>query len=70
VSDIAGIATSYTQIKQQRVQEQAELAVLKKSMDIAQQGALQLLEGLTETSVATAGANPSDNVGSMIDVRA
>ncbi|MGC8119696.1 putative motility protein [Marinobacter sp. VGCF2001] len=70
MSDIAAIASGYTQIKQQQVQEQAELAVLKKSMDIAQQGALQLLEGLTQTSVATTGANPSDNVGSMIDVRA
>lgn len=70
MSDIAGIASSYTQIKQQRVQEQAELAVLKKSMDMAQQGALQLLEGMTETSVATTGATPSENVGSMVDVRA
>lgn len=70
MSDIASIATASTQLNQQRVQEQAQLSVLKTSLDMAQQGALQLLEGVTETAMATTGANPSDNIGSLIDVRA
>lgn len=70
MSDIAGIAAASTQISQQRVQEQAQIAVMKQSLDMAQQGALQLLEGVTATSVATTGANPSDNVGSLVDVKA
>lgn len=70
MSDIASIAASSTQVSQQRVQEQAQIAVMKESRDMAQQGAMQLLEGVTETAVATTGANPSENVGSMVDVRA
>lgn len=70
MSEIAAIASASTQLNQQRLQEQAQISVLKKSLDIAQQGALQLLEGVSETAVATASANPSDNVGSLIDVRA
>lgn len=70
MSDISSVAAASTQLNQQRVQEQAQISVLKTSLDMAQQGALQLLEGVTETAVATAGANPSDNVGSLIDVRA
>lgn len=70
MSDISSIAAASTQLNQQRVQEQAQLSVLKASLDMAQQGALQLLEGVTETAVATTGANPSDNIGSLIDIRA
>jgi predicted rRNA methylase YqxC with S4 and FtsJ domains len=70
MSDIAGIAAGSTQMSQQRVQEQAQIAVMKQSMDMAQQGAMKLLEGVTETAVATTGANPSEQVGSMVDVKA
>lgn len=70
MSDIAGMASASTQMNQQRVQEQAQIAVMKESRDMAQQGAMQLLEGVTETSVATTGANPSENVGSTVDVKA
>ncbi|MGM0951460.1 MAG: YjfB family protein [Pseudomonadota bacterium] len=70
MSDIAGMASANTQMNQQRVQEQAQIAVMKQSRDMAQQGAMQLLEGVTETSVATTGANPSENVGSTVDVKA
>ncbi|MGP9832061.1 YjfB family protein [Marinobacter sp. NSM] len=70
MSDIAGIAAASTQISQQRVQEQAQIAVMKQSRDMAQQGAMQLLESVTETSVATTGANPTDNIGSLVDVKA
>jgi hypothetical protein len=70
MSDIAGMAASSTQMNQQRVQEQAQVAVMKKSMEMNQQNSMQLLEGVTETSVATTGANPSENVGSTVDVKA
>jgi hypothetical protein len=70
MSDIASLAAGSTQMSQQNVREQAQIAVMKQSQDMAQQGAMQLLEGVTETSVATAGANPSENVGSTVDVRA
>jgi len=70
MSDVASLAASATQMSQQNVREQAQIAVLKQSIDMAGQGALQLLEGVTETAVATTGANPSDNIGSMVDIRA
>jgi len=70
MSDIAGIAAGSSQMSQQKVQEQAQIAVMKQSMDMAQQGAMQLLEGVTETAVATTGANPSEQVGSLVDVKA
>ncbi|MEO9585777.1 MULTISPECIES: YjfB family protein [Marinobacter] len=70
MSDVASLAASATQMSQQNVREQAQIAVLKQSIDMAGQGALQLLEGVTETAVATTGATPSDNIGSMVDVRA
>ena len=70
MSDIAGIAASSAQMSQQRVQEQAQVAVMKQSMEMDQQNSMQLLEGVTETSVATTGANPSENVGSSVDVKA
>lgn len=70
MSDIASLAASTTRMSQQNVREQAQIAVLKQSIDMAGQGALQLLEGVTETAVATTGANPAENVGSMVDVRA
>jgi len=57
-------------MSQQRVQEQAQVAVMKQSMEMDQQNSMQLLEGVTETSVATTGANPSENVGSSVDVKA
>lgn len=70
MSDIAGMAASSTQMNQQKVQEQAQIAVMKKSLEMGQQNSLQLLEGVTETAVATTGANPSENVGSTVDVKA
>ena len=40
------------------------------SMDMQEQGAMQLLEGISDTAVPTAGANPSDRVGANVDVKA
>ncbi|WP_372925832.1 putative motility protein, partial [Marinobacter sp.] len=45
MSDIASLAASSTQMSQQNVREQAQIAVMKQSQDMAQQGAMQLLEG-------------------------
>lgn len=68
--DISSIVASSAQMSQQKVQDQAQIAVMKQAMDMAQQGAMQLLEGVTETAVATTGANPSDQVGTVVDVKA
>lgn len=70
MSDIAAMAASSTQMSQQRVQEQAQISVMKQSMDMAEQGALQLLEGVTNTAVPTTGANPGEQLGTRIDVSA
>ncbi len=70
MSDIASMVASSTQMSQQNVQEQAQIAVMKQSRDMAQQNAMQLLESVTETAVATTGANPSEQVGATIDVKA
>lgn len=70
MSDISSILASSAQMSQQKVQDQAQIAVMKQAMEMAQQGAMQLLEGVTETAVATTGANPSEQVGSMLDVNA
>ncbi|MGM0768250.1 MAG: YjfB family protein [Pseudomonadota bacterium] len=70
MSDIAAMAASSTQMSQQRVQEQAQISVMKQSMEMAEQGAMKLLEGVTNTSVPTTGANPNEQVGTRIDVSA
>lgn len=70
MSDVASMAAATTQMNQQRVGEQAQIEVMKKSNDMQQQGAMQLLEGITETSVATTGANPAERVGANVDVKA
>ncbi|MEQ9547133.1 MAG: putative motility protein [Marinobacter sp.] len=69
MSDIASMVASSTQLSQQNVREQVQVAVLKQAQDMAQQGAMQLLNSVTETALATTGANPSEQVGATIDVR-
>ncbi|WP_341675661.1 putative motility protein [Niveibacterium sp. SC-1] len=46
--DVSSLAASASQAKLESVQGQASVAVLKKSMDIQQQQALQLLEALPQ----------------------
>lgn len=70
MSDVSSIAAASTQMSQQRVSEQAQIMVLKKAMAMQDQGALQLLESVTNTAVPTTGANPADRVGSLLDVKA
>ncbi len=64
------MAAAATQMSQQRVNEQAQIMVMKQAMDMQSQGALQLLESVTNTAVQTTGANPAERVGANIDVRA
>lgn len=70
MSDVASMAAASTRMSQQRVSEQAQIQVLKQAMDMQQQGAMQLLESVTETAVPTTGANPAVRVGANVDVRA
>ena len=70
MSDVASMAAASTQMSQQRVSEQAQIQVMKQAMDMQQQGAMQLLESVTDTAVPTASANPTDRVGTTIDVKA
>ncbi|MFW5825438.1 MAG: YjfB family protein [Marinobacter sp.] len=70
MSDIASMAAASTQVSQQRVSEQAQIQVAKKAMDLQEQGAVQLLESVTDTSVPTTGANPAERVGANVDVKA
>lgn len=70
MSDIASMAAASTQMNQQRVSEQAQIQVMKQAMDMQQQGAMQLLESVTDTAVPTVGANPSEQIGTNIDVKA
>jgi hypothetical protein len=57
-------------MSQQQVSEQAQIQVMKQAMDMQQQGAMQLLESVTDTAVPTTGANPAERVGANVDVKA
>ncbi|MBL8484364.1 MAG: YjfB family protein [Rhodocyclaceae bacterium] len=62
VSDIASMATAMAQA---RTQQAVQVAVLKKTLDAEQQGALQLLQALP----AAPASNPP-HLGQNVDVRA
>ncbi|GGY60659.1 YjfB family protein [Marinobacter zhanjiangensis] len=70
MSDVAAMASASTQMNQQRVSEQSQIMVMKQAMDMQEQGAMQLLESVTDTAVPTTGANPADRVGANVDVKA
>lgn len=70
MSEVASMAAASTQMSQQRVSEQAQIQVMKQAMDMQEQGAMQLLESVTDTVVPTTGANPAERVGANIDVKA
>lgn len=61
VSSIAAAATANAMVK---VQQEASVMVLKKALDVQQQGALQLLEAMPQVPAApTAGGA----TGSVVD---
>lgn len=70
MSEVASMAAASTQMSQQRVSEQAQIQVMKQAMDMQEQGAMQLLESVTDTAVPTTGANPAERVGANVDVKA
>ena len=70
MSDVASMAAASTRMSQQQVSEQAQIQVMKQAMDMQQQGAMQLLESVTDTAVPTTGANPAERVGANVDVKA
>ncbi|PVY70654.1 putative motility protein YjfB-like [Tamilnaduibacter salinus] len=67
--DTSSLASFATQLNQSQVQQQVQISVLKSAQEMASSGALQLLEGVSQ-SVPTSPTSANPNVGSQIDVRA
>ena len=60
--DVSGIAAAATDLSQSRTANAVQVAVLKKTMDIQGQGAIQLIQAATQAIAQ----NPP-NLGSRID---
>ncbi|MGC8698499.1 MAG: YjfB family protein [Halothiobacillus sp.] len=67
LSGISALIQNQGAMAQSQVQEAAQMAMLKKSIDIQAQGVLPLINSLVQNSPAA--SNPS-NLGNAIDVRA
>lgn len=67
--DVSSLASFATQLSQSRVQQQAQISVLKSAQEMASAGALQLLESVSQ-SAPPSPTSANANVGSQIDVRA
>ncbi len=69
LSGISSLVQNSGTVAQSQVQEVAQMAMLKKSMDIQAQGVLPLINAVVQNSPAPVTSNPS-NLGNAIDVRA
>lgn len=67
LSGISSLIQNQGAMAQSQVQEAAQMAMLKKSIDIQAQGILPLINSLVQNSPTA--SNPS-NLGNAIDVRA
>ncbi|HQS03026.1 MAG: hypothetical protein B7Y07_02985 [Halothiobacillus sp. 24-54-40] len=67
LSGISSLIQNQGAMAQSQVQEAAQMAMLKKSIDIQAQGVLPLINSLVQNSPTA--SNPS-NLGNAIDVRA
>ena len=66
--DVASIASFSTQLSQAQLRDQVQVSVLKSAQEMAETGALQLLESVSaNTPAPVSSANP--NLGSQIDIR-
>lgn len=73
MADVSGMAAANAAQSQANVQQQVETTMMRKELDMQQSNAAQLLEGLPQagpSDPAAGAANPSENVGSTIDVSA
>jgi len=62
--DVTAIAALATQMSQARTAEAAQVAVLRKALDLQGQGALQLLQAAVQAPQA---ANNPPNLGNRVD---
>lgn len=73
-STISSITQLSAAMTQSQVQQTAQIAMLKKSMEAQAQSVLPLINGVAQTSPATnplgGSNNPTDSVGSMVNVSA
>jgi hypothetical protein len=60
--DVAGIAATSTAMSQIRFAEAAQIAVLKKALELEGQGALQLVQAVAQVTY-----NNPPNVGGNVD---
>ncbi|MHB8921635.1 MAG: YjfB family protein [Halothiobacillus sp.] len=67
LSGISSLAQNSTSMAQSQVQEAAQMALLKKSIDIQAQSVLPLINSVVQNNPAA--VNPS-NLGNAVDVRA
>lgn len=73
MADVSGMAASSTAQAQANTQQQVETTMLRKELDMQKSNASQLLEGIPEagpSDPAAGAANPSENVGSTVNVSA
>lgn len=66
--DVASIASFSTQLSQTQLREQVQISVLKSAQEMAETGALQLLESVS-ASMPPPVTSADSNLGSMIDIR-
>ena len=72
-STISSITQLSAAMTQSQVQQTAQIAMLKKSMEAQAQSVLPLINGVTQTSANNplgGSSNPSDSVGSVVNVSA
>jgi hypothetical protein len=67
LSGISALIQNQSAMAQSQVQEAAQMAILKKSMDIQAESILPLINAVVQNSPAA--SNPS-NLGNAVDVRA
>jgi hypothetical protein len=67
LSGISALIQNQGAMAQSQVQEAAQMAILKKSMDIQAESILPLINAVVQNSPAA--SNPS-NLGNAVDVRA
>lgn len=73
-STISSITQLSAAMTQSQVQQTAQIAMLKKSMEAQAQSVLPLINGVSQTSPAAnplgGSNNPTDSVGSMVNTSA
>ncbi len=69
-STISSITQLSAAMTQSQVQQTAQIAMLKKAMDAQAQSILPLINGVTQGNPLGGSNNPTDTVGSVVNVSA